>query len=46
MKDPLPLMVTVTIACILGILACETVITIHERTTAVPNNQTDMAQHR
>jgi hypothetical protein len=46
MKDPLPLMVAVAIAGILGVLAFGTVATTREQTTAVQNSQTDVAQHR
>jgi hypothetical protein len=45
MKDPLLLMVSVAIACIVGVLAYGTVETIHEHATAVQNNQTDVARH-
>jgi hypothetical protein len=45
MKDPLLLMVSVAIICIVSVLAYGTVLTIHEHTiAAVQNNQT--AQHR
>jgi hypothetical protein len=33
------------IACIVGVVAYATVVTVHEHTTAVQNNQTDVAQH-
>jgi hypothetical protein len=46
MKDPLLLMVSVAIVCIVGVLAYGTVATINEHSvTAVRNNQTDIAQH-
>jgi hypothetical protein len=47
MKDPLLLMVSVAIVCIVGVLVYGTVVTIHERTiTALQNRQTDVVQHR
>jgi hypothetical protein len=38
-------MVTVAIACIVGVVAYATVVTVHKDTTAVQNNQTDVARH-
>jgi hypothetical protein len=44
-KDPILLIVAMAIACIVGVVAYATVVTVHEHTTAVQNNQTDVAQH-
>jgi hypothetical protein len=47
MKDPILLMVGVAIVCIVGVLVYGTVTTIDEHNiTAVPNDQTHIAQHR
>jgi hypothetical protein len=44
MKDPILLMVSVAIVCIVGVLAYGTAVTIHEQTIdSVPINQTDVA---
>jgi hypothetical protein len=46
MKDPILLMVSVAIVCIVGVLAYGTVVTVHEHTiTAVQSNRTDIAHH-
>jgi len=47
MKDPMLLMVSVAIVCIVGVLVYGTVTTIDEHNvSALPNDQTHIAQHR
>jgi hypothetical protein len=45
MKDPLHWMVAAAIACLLGMLACGTIVTMYEPNKAVQNYQTDVARH-
>ena len=45
MKDPLRWMVAAAMVGVFGVLACGTIVTMHEHETAVQNNQTDAARH-
>jgi hypothetical protein len=39
-------MVAAAIVCLLGVLACGTIVTMYEPNKTVQNNQTDVARHR
>jgi prophage antirepressor-like protein len=45
MKDPIHWIVGAAIVCVLGVAAYAEIVTRHEHTTAVQNNQTNVARN-